>query len=155
MALIKCPECSQEISEKAVSCPRCGFPISKDAVSSLPNTVECLECKRSYSFIDEVCPHCGLFNSQKYKLIQPNEAKEEYSQPTTIIVRNPKSRSMAVLLAMLLGGLGLHKFYLNKPGAGVLYLLFCWTFIPAILGFFEGLNYLFMSDKDFERKYCK
>ena len=28
MALIKCPECQKEISEKAKSCPNCGFPIN-------------------------------------------------------------------------------------------------------------------------------
>lgn len=28
MALIKCPECSKEISNKAISCPHCGFPIN-------------------------------------------------------------------------------------------------------------------------------
>lgn len=27
MALIKCPECGKEISDKAVSCPQCGCPI--------------------------------------------------------------------------------------------------------------------------------
>lgn len=29
MALIKCPECGKEISEKANSCPNCGYPINK------------------------------------------------------------------------------------------------------------------------------
>jgi TM2 domain-containing membrane protein YozV len=33
-----------------------------------------------------------------------------------VIVTAPKSRSLAVLLALLLGGIGLHKFYLNSPG---------------------------------------
>ena len=28
MALIKCPECGKEISDKAEHCPRCGYPIS-------------------------------------------------------------------------------------------------------------------------------
>lgn len=28
MALIKCPECNREISDKASICPHCGFPIS-------------------------------------------------------------------------------------------------------------------------------
>lgn len=28
MALIKCPECGNEVSDKAVSCPRCGCPIA-------------------------------------------------------------------------------------------------------------------------------
>lgn len=29
MALIKCPECGQEISDKAVTCPKCGCPTSE------------------------------------------------------------------------------------------------------------------------------
>lgn len=28
MALVKCPECSNEISERALTCPSCGFPVS-------------------------------------------------------------------------------------------------------------------------------
>ncbi len=27
MSLIKCPECKNEVSEKATSCPKCGCPI--------------------------------------------------------------------------------------------------------------------------------
>ena len=30
MALVKCPECGKEISDKAVSCPNCGCPILKN-----------------------------------------------------------------------------------------------------------------------------
>lgn len=30
MSLISCPECSREISDKALSCPYCGFPLSAD-----------------------------------------------------------------------------------------------------------------------------
>ncbi len=30
MALIKCPECGKEISDKAVFCPNCGFPLSEN-----------------------------------------------------------------------------------------------------------------------------
>src|ERR1043166_6322233 len=26
MALIKCPECSNDVSERAISCPKCGHP---------------------------------------------------------------------------------------------------------------------------------
>lgn len=41
------------------------------------------------------------------------------------------------VLACFLGGLGLHKFYAGQTAAGVLYLLFCWTWIPAIIAFVE------------------
>lgn len=29
MALIKCPECGKEVSDRAVSCPVCGYPIAE------------------------------------------------------------------------------------------------------------------------------
>ena len=41
------------------------------------------------------------------------------------------------LLCFFLGGIGAHKFYAHKTGSGILYLLFCWTFIPALIAFIE------------------
>ncbi len=35
MALIKCPECGNKVSEKAAACPRCGYPIA-EYIASLP-----------------------------------------------------------------------------------------------------------------------
>lgn len=34
MALIKCPECGQEVSDKAAACPRCAYPIAQFASAS-------------------------------------------------------------------------------------------------------------------------
>jgi len=45
---------------------------------------------------------------------------------------------VGVLLALFLGSFGIHHFYLRRNGLGVLYLLFSWTGIPAILGFIEA-----------------
>lgn len=42
-----------------------------------------------------------------------------------------------VLLAFFLGGIGAHKFYAGKIGAGICYLLFCWTFIPGFIALIE------------------
>jgi TM2 domain-containing membrane protein YozV len=58
-----------------------------------------------------------------------------------------KSRPVAIALALLLGGLGLHKFYLGKVGLGIVYLLFCWTYIPSLIGWIEGITYLGTSDE--------
>ncbi|HEY1073416.1 TM2 domain-containing protein [Brevundimonas sp.] len=64
-----------------------------------------------------------------------------------------KSKIAAVLFALLLGGLGAHKFYLGRPVWGVLYILFCWTFIPSVVSLIEGIVYATMSDAAFTRKY--
>lgn len=64
-----------------------------------------------------------------------------------------KSRTIAGILAILLGGLGIHKFYLGKWGKGLIYLLLCWTYIPSIIGLVEGIKYLISNDEDFARKH--
>ncbi|MDI2112362.1 NINE protein [Commensalibacter sp. TBRC 10068] len=64
-----------------------------------------------------------------------------------------QKRLAAALFAFFLGGLGIHKFYLGQVGLGILYLLFCWTGIPLIVGFIEGIIYISMSDADFTAKY--
>ena len=49
------------------------------------------------------------------------------------------SKLTYVLLAFFLGGLGAHKFYSGKTLIGVLYLVFCWTYIPALIALVEGI----------------
>lgn len=63
------------------------------------------------------------------------------------------ARVEAALLALLLGDFGFHKFYLGRTRQGLLYLAFCWTFVPGILGIFEGLGYLLMSDRAFAARF--
>lgn len=58
-------------------------------------------------------------------------------------------------LAIFLGGIGAHKFYQGKTFQGVLYLLFCWSFIPGFVGLVEGIRYLFMPVEDFYEQYAK
>ena len=64
-----------------------------------------------------------------------------------------KNRIVAAGLAFFLGGFGIHKFYLGQIGWGIVYLIFCWTFIPAFVAFIEFIIYLCTSDEDFARKY--
>ena len=40
MALIKCPECKKEISDKAASCPSCGCPIAANSNENNNQTPE-------------------------------------------------------------------------------------------------------------------
>jgi TM2 domain-containing membrane protein YozV len=64
-----------------------------------------------------------------------------------------KNKVVAAVLALFLGGLGIHKFYLGQNFAGIMYLLFSWTFVPGIIAFFEFLGLLLMSDRAFDAQY--
>jgi len=64
-----------------------------------------------------------------------------------------KNKKLVVILALLLGGTGAHKFYLGETGKGIVYLLFSWTIVPVVLGVFDGLILLTMSKQNFDKKY--
>lgn len=64
-----------------------------------------------------------------------------------------KTKGTAALLAILLGGIGGHKFYLGQSGQGIMYLLFCWTFIPGLIAFFEFFMLLMMDKQEFDRRF--
>lgn len=48
-----------------------------------------------------------------------------------------KHEVVAILLAFFLGSFGAHRFYMGQTGWGILYLCFCWTFVPHIISFIE------------------
>ncbi|WP_053062292.1 TM2 domain-containing protein [Desulfovibrio sp. TomC] len=50
-----------------------------------------------------------------------------------------KNGETGVFLSCLLGAFGAHRFYLKSNVLGVVYVLFCWTWIPSILGVIESL----------------
>jgi TM2 domain-containing membrane protein YozV len=64
-----------------------------------------------------------------------------------------RNRTTALLLCFFAGGVGVHKFYLGKNVEGVLYLIFFWTCIPALIAFFEFLGLCFMSDREFNARF--
>ncbi len=75
-----------------------------------------------------------------------------------------KNKWVAGLLALFLGGLGVHKFYLGKKKEGIIMLLcsilgfFLFgvpTAVVAIVAFIEGIIYFIRSDEDFQRLYIE
>jgi hypothetical protein len=84
----------------------------------------CVNCGASIDARAEICPGCGV------------------RQPS---VRRPgklSRRVAAAIFAIIFGSFGVH-----------LYVLFCWTLIPAVAGLIEGILYLTMSEEEFEAKY--
>lgn len=94
------------------------------------------------------CLYCGgtIVGPSKPEEDEPSVAKPE-------LRTDLKDRNTALLLALFLGGLGIHKFYLRQPGWGIVYLLFCWTQIPMIVAFIEFIIMISESKEVFDRKY--
>lgn len=123
----------------------------------------CPECGASIDLNANECKYCGesiTVESPPYQTPQyqpPQYQPQQYQTPCNSngVPIYSKSKTVAGLLAIFLGGLGVHKFYLGKTGLGILYLVFCWTWIPEVVGIIEGIIYLCSSDESFYYKYVK
>ena len=71
--------------------------------------------------------------------INVNNANNNANPTPVYIANNTKAVNKVTycLLAFFIGGLGIHKFYAGKTGSGILFILFCWTGIPAIIAFID------------------
>ncbi len=58
MALIKCPNCSKEISDKAKVCVGCGHPFIDD-LNTEKRMVNCPECGVIADSMTDICSNCG------------------------------------------------------------------------------------------------
>ena len=91
--------------------------------------VSCSECGRDVSELAHACPNCGNPNQT------PRSNETKYSNVTP----RPRSKAIAVVLAIFLGIFGAHKFYMGSLKLGILYLLFSWTTIPFYLGLIDAV----------------
>lgn len=74
MALIKCPECGKEISDKASACPNCGCPSSEWSKSNKSDdggadveSERCLYCGSENIGEDGYCENCGMKLDPSYQ----------------------------------------------------------------------------------------
>lgn len=124
-----CRECGQQISDTASVCPHCGAPVVKD--------VYCIHCGEKMSADSRFCPNCGTINRQA-------------ARPDT-----GKDRLLTGLLAIFLGTLGIHYFYIGKNTAGVICILLCLCTcgIWSVITFIQGIVILTLSDDEFDDKF--
>jgi len=100
--------------------------------------INCPECKTEVSTESAACPKCGYPIKRQ-----------------SIQLKRNLSRTAAGLIALFFGGIGINYFYLGKPVIGIFCVLFCWTFVPAIVGVIQGIYLLAISDERFQIEYCQ
>ena len=133
-------------------CPQCGAPLD-------PGATECRFCgekiatQQAAQQVNSAQPQPQVVYAQPQPQVVIQQAAPQQVYVSGINPSWPiKSKVAAGILGILLGGIGVHKFYMGKIGMGILYLCFCWTGIPAIIGFIEGIVYLCSNNENFQLK---
>ena len=133
-----CRNCGHPVDDKAIACPKCGVPPSMEKKF-------CSNCGSATEPNQIMCVKCGVSLAARGAGV------------------GGKNRIVAGLLGILLGSLGIHKFYLGYTKQGIIMLLVSiltsWTWIgPSIIwtiGLIEGIVYLVKSDEDFYATYVQ
>lgn len=134
-----CRNCGQDVHPKAVACPSCGLP-------PYAETKFCQGCGTSTLPKQILCTKCGV-------ALSPARSGGD------------SKKLAAGVFALLLNGLGIHKFYLGYTTEGLIMLLVtllagvvtcgATSLIMSVIGIVEGVVYLTKSDEDFERIYVQ
>jgi len=133
-----CRNCGQSVDEKAIACPHCGVP-------PLMERKFCHNCGTATQPNQILCVKCGV------------------SLATRAAGIGGKNRIVAGVLGILLGWLGIHKFYLGYTKQGLIMLLVSiigslikiGPFIMGLIGLIEGIIYLLKSDEEFFATYVQ
>ena len=82
-----------------------------------------------------------------------NSKQEDWNNPQPI--RQENKKIVAGILAILLGGLGVHKFILGYTQEGIIQLILgvVTCGIGGVIGLVEGIIYLTKTDEEFYQTY--
>jgi len=106
-----CRNCANEVGEQAVVCVKCGTP-------PLNGKNYCQSCGEATNPNASVCIKCGV-----------------------ALNAGGKSKLIAGLLGIFLGGLGIHRFYLGYTALGIIQIVVTTITLGAgsLWGFIEGI----------------
>ena len=165
MAMIPCPKCGHQISDRASRCVHCGAPVEKYQ--------KCVECGCKYPEKDKLCPNCGCPSTKKFTTFASEKEREVYLFLLTNTDKYPADRyeevkswlmslndrqflliedmnyrdtTIMLLISIFLGYVGLDRFLLNDTKKGLMKLgMTCLSFlvIPGLISIIWWIKDIF------------
>lgn len=133
-----CKNCGKEVDQNAVACMGCGC-------NPKVGNKFCANCGAQVNPEQVVCIKCGA------------SLKGSGSKAASASTPGEKSRVTAGVLAILLGCVGAHEFYLGNTVSAIIRLavsivgfVFGGAAIMGLIGLIEGIIYLTKTDDDFK-----
>lgn len=149
--IYKCPNCGNNVTTEQqvtnITCPYCGNSYNTNANQQPPQFGGAQQQQQQYGY------------QQPYQ--QPQYGYQQPYRSNDVFAEGPsgKSRGIAALLAIFLGALGIHYFYLGKSTPGIVFLvaslITCGILatITGIISLIQGIMMFCMSQEEFENKY--
>lgn len=142
---MNCGKCGAAVPDGAAFCPSCGSPLTE--TQAAPQAVPSAEVPPA--------------PAQSTGYVPP--AAQPAPVPFQVQGAANKERMVAGILAIVLGSLGIHKFYLGFTTPAIILLVVTivggiFTFgalsaVAGIIGLVEGVIYLTKTDEDFYQTY--
>lgn len=148
--MANCPNCGAPLEGAGTSCKYCGWqkegsPVNNQTVTNSVTsdisgpTKFCSTCGAKISENAEICPKCGV--------------RQETSSSVSKKNVSDKSRKTCLLLCIFLGGLGIHRFYTDKVGTGILLVILNLCFGIGLLWYIFDI--IMIASGSFKDKYGK
>ena len=139
-----CKNCSTNFDDNAPYCPYCGSP--NDMAHG------------SQQSQNEYYNPNAQQGGQYYYNGQPNTQQDMNYNPQQLNTEPTKEKIVAGLLAIFIGTLGIHKFYLGYTKSGIIMLLVSLLTFgvgASVMALIEGILYLTKSDAEFYQTYVQ
>ena len=125
MALINCPKCAKEVSDRAVSCPYCGYPVASSIYAPGFSEDRSSFCGSVSNFGIKKCIKLESRNFwSKTKLIDSIFTSKAHSVDVNMRINKTKGQIIKIWVLGLFGTLGLHYFFVGRILTGSLRFLY-------------------------------
>ena len=137
MEQVKCPECGgtkcTALNNETYRCLYCGATIKVKSEEEVQKTVQQTQSV-----------------AQQPQVVVQVQVPQQPAQTQKV---HNRTKGVAAILALLLGGFGVNFFYLGQIGVGIACIIFSFTGIPSLIGVICAIYYICMSNEEFDQKY--